>query len=899
MPDRFPEFLEKISLISPKAARAFEREGEEVLRELDFDSFQRWFNLGSLISYASSANGIKFFNESPRIIQQIKKRPALKQYLQTGAQLAIEPNSVALDYFRTLPLLAGHFSPERISEWARIGSEVAKEDYLTGTEYFKAGPAILHVIDSPLLEVWAKIGLLLSQEDTRSKTFHALEYFRTFPEILSGVRHRSLQPQILRIGQALALQAAEETIGYFKAIPGIFLNLEEEEGTHLIFSLADEIVSKAPYALIDFLKHATDLLKMMDRNLHSLNLFVQGGLKIKAPPEAVKAYFSLQSKRAMDNLNELSQTAFLPDSYKWLIFFVEMIVGYPVEIVAGPVPSSRIKGNIGVITLPEKISVYSEKIENLKLYKLMALHEAAHLEFGTYIPLSAESIARFQTLDPVLAQNLWTIVEESRIDHLLREAYPGAVRDLHPIMEAQKSNRPDLFNLPPEKGILEALLQLSIHEEILIPVPIINQVSRLFSILKTIWRSDATVEDTLTTLCRLYEEYRLIFPEFEKEVEKRIEILSPEDAIPHYWNIPESRLSHQGFVTPEKAFQSETAPVRSSEQVSLSDRPSVGEAQDQSFRLNETLEEEPFSTNQTIKGISEHYFSYDEWDWMSQNYKPNWCKLIEKEFDQPAGASHKMDMPYGAVLSIRRYFEKLKPENYRKVKKQRDGDEIDFDRLIDIWADIRAGVSPEENIYIRREKKERNITAAFLIDLSGSTRQQIAQTEKKIIDIEKEGLFLMTAALNAIGDEFGLFGFSGQSRNQVEFYTIKGFDDKGGSSLDQRIGALEPLKQNRDGTAIRHLIRKLSARESKIKLLIILSDGKPLDDDYQEMYALEDTKMALREAKNNGIHPFCITVDKQSNEYIQKMYQDVNYTFISDIQTLPYKLPQIYKKLTT
>ncbi|MBI1818700.1 MAG: VWA domain-containing protein, partial [Nitrospirae bacterium] len=831
--------------------------------------------------------------------QQIKKSSALKQYLQTGTQLAVEPNSAALDYFRSVPLLDGHFSTEKISEWARFGGDLAKEDYLAGTEYFKAGPAILPVIDSSLLAVWGKIGLLLSKEDTRSKTFYALEYFRTSPEILSGVRRRSLQPQILKIGQALALQAAEETIGYFKAIPGIFFNLEQEEGIHLIFSLADEIVSQAPFALIDFLKHATDILKMMDRNLHSLNRFVQGGLKIKAPPEAVKAYFSLQSKRAMDILNELSQTAFLPDSYKRLKFFAEMITGCPVEIVAGPIPSSRIKENIGVITLPEKISVYPEKGENLKLYKMMTLHEAAHIEFGTYIPLSAGSMEKLQTLDPVLAQNLWTIVEESRIDHLLREAYPGAVRDLHPIMEAQKNNRPDLFNLPPEKGVLEALFQLSIHEEILIPVPIINQVSRLFSILKTIWRSDATVEDTLTTLCRLYEEYRSIFPKFEKEEEKRTEILSPEASLPHYGNIPESRLSHHGLITPEMAFQSEASPDQSSEQINISDKPSAGEAQDQFLRLNNPRKEESSSKNQTIKAVSGNYFLYDEWDWMSRNYKPNWCKLVEKEFNQPGWASHKMEMSYGAVLSIRRYFEKLKPENYRKIKKERDGDEIDFDRLIDIWADIRAGISPDENIYIRREKKERKISTAFLIDLSGSTRQQIAQTEKRIIDIEKEGLLLMIEALNSIGDEYGLFGFSGQSRNQVEFYTIKGFDEKGGSSLDQRIGALEPLKQNRDGTAIRHLIRKLAVRESKIKLLIILSDGKPLDDDYQEMYALEDTKMALREAKNKGIHPFCITVDKQANEYIRKMYQDVNYTFISDIQTLPYKLPQIYKKLTT
>jgi len=34
-----------------------------------------------------------------------------------------------------------------------------------------------------------------------------------------------------------------------------------------------------------------------------------------------------------------------------------------------------------------------------------------------------------------------------------------------------------------------------------------------------------------------------------------------------------------------------------------------------------------------------------------------------------------------------------------------------------------------------------------------------------------------------------------------------------------------------------------------------------LDEDYSGDYAVADTKMALREAKRLGIHPYCITID--------------------------------------
>jgi nitric oxide reductase activation protein len=105
--------------------------------------------------------------------------------------------------------------------------------------------------------------------------------------------------------------------------------------------------------------------------------------------------------------------------------------------------------------------------------------------------------------------------------------------------------------------------------------------------------------------------------------------------------------------------------------------------------------------------------------------------------------------------------------------------------------------------------------------------------------------------------------------------------------------------QNRDGAAIRHALRRLSERAAKVKLLVMLSDGRPLDDAYQEEYALEDTKAALREAKALGVHPFCITVDREARGYLERMYGDVCYLIIDRIESLPERLPRIYKALTT
>ena len=911
-----PDFIEKLRGISPKAARAFEYAGEEIYRDLPPDRFQTWFTLGSLIAYGSSANGIKFFNDSPDILRTIGGLPGFNDYLKPGIQLAVENNSMALDYFRVLPLLAGRFSPDLLSEWAKTGNLLAADDYLAGTEYFKSGPDILPVLDISLMEQWGKIGLLLSRADVANKRFHAIEFFRTTPKIFSKIRDNTFHPVLLKIGHSLAMQFPEETNLYFQTIQGILESFLQEEGLHLIFLLAFEISVQLPAALLDFLKNAADILKMAGGNFTSFKTFVEEGLKMKSQPAAARSYFSLKSRRSVEILRELSHTVFLSDVTKRLKYFAEMTTGVPVELKAGPIPGSLLKEGHGIITVPEKLGLYAGREENFRLYKLLVLHEAAHLEFGTYLPLSQESLSGLKersggneiTNHPprtawdyfpntTLARNLWMIAEESRIDYFLRLKYPGAMRELHPLLDARRENRPDLFQLPDEKAILEALFQLSFHDDITVPLPIADLVSQVFSILKSLWRPSATVDDTFQTVCRIYRVLSPLFKATEGE-KPEFEPILPGEEVSNYGASPQSAFAHHGLATPDLAFQTESAPFALPQGEAPEEKPGDMENSPGSIAFK-SRNEAGETSGAPAPPTEKDFFLYPEWDWMSREYKPDWCRLVEKKAESSSLFSGRNIPSYGTVLSIRRYFEKLRPENYMKSRREKDGETFDLDLLVDAIIDIRAGISPPENFYVRRQKKERKVSVAFLIDLSGSTRQILGEDGRRIIDLEKESLSLIGEALDAIGDEYGIFGFSGQSRNGVDFYTIKGFEEADRTVFNLKINGLEPLQQNRDGAAIRHMTRKLSEREAKIKLLMVISDGKPLDDDYADLYALEDTRMALKEARNRGIHPFCITVDREATHYIKKMYQDVHYTIISDIRTLPTKLPQIYKKLTT
>jgi nitric oxide reductase activation protein len=334
---------------------------------------------------------------------------------------------------------------------------------------------------------------------------------------------------------------------------------------------------------------------------------------------------------------------------------------------------------------------------------------------------------------------------------------------------------------------------------------------------------------------------------------------------------------------------------------SVSHRPS-GRAEDDSAAL---------SANQP------NTFVYDEWSVFENQFRSSWCKVYEKTMS-PGELTFYRDTLWNRrelLKHICNEFEQLVPELYRKIKRLTDGTEHDLDASIEAHTDRRAGVTPSDKVFWRQHKIDRDVAVAFLVDMSGSTGEAISDlpetvtparsgsTQRRIIDVEREAIVLMAEALEAIGDRFGVYGFSGHGRDNVEFYIIKDFGEELSLKVARRYGRIGPLHATRMGPAIRHTITKLRQEDARAKFLFLISDGRPQDRGYsqessEKEYAVHDTRMALLEARGNGIHPFCLTVDKEGNDYLRKMMGDFSYEVVSDVTLLPLRLPQLYRKLT-
>ena len=128
---------------------------------------------------------------------------------------------------------------------------------------------------------------------------------------------------------------------------------------------------------------------------------------------------------------------------------------------------------------------------------------------------------------------------------------------------------------------------------------------------------------------------------------------------------------------------------------------------------------------------------------------------------------------------------------------------------------------------------------------------------KRIIDLEKESVVLMSEALEELGDTYAVCGFSGYGREQVDYFLCKDFDEPLNYRTKGRIGGIKPCRSTRMGPAIRHATRSLIRTECRIKALIIISDGYPQDYDYgkdrnSREYGIMDTMKALTESRQQG-----------------------------------------------
>ena len=499
------------------------------------------------------------------------------------------------------------------------------------------------------------------------------------------------------------------------------------------------------------------------------------------------------------------------------------------------------------------------------------------------------------------AMKLFTTIENGRIDYLLRCRYRGIRRDLDFVRARMAAARPRVEALPLELLPFELLFQVAMCGGATMDAQraypaVVGEMERL--IAEYIRRPDATVGDSLVATWLVY---RML-----------VEQPSQSDRTTDDPDLPGQK--GEGSGVGDSTEDAEADATRAHRQVEVREDPLsfwasslTQEISPDSDLLSQFTRAE--TAEQDLEKGDKSYY-YDEWDRDLGDYRTRWCRIIERSSSRGSrGFVEMVRSRYAGVISSVRYqFQLLRPENLRKIRGEIDGEDYDLQAVIDYALDKRSTGLINDRLYTRKLRRERDVAVSFLLDMSSSTARTISrypnkpytQPGQRIIDIEKEGLVLMSEALEAVGDAYSMQGFTSEGRRNVKFYVIKDFSEHYSAEVERRIGGITYQNNTRLGAAIRHAAWRLASREARTRLLIVLSDGRPYDHDYGDSrYAREDTRMALRQTRLLGITPFCITIDRESEDQLRDMYGEVGYTIIDEVLSLPERLPGIYTRLTT
>jgi nitric oxide reductase NorD protein len=285
-----------------------------------------------------------------------------------------------------------------------------------------------------------------------------------------------------------------------------------------------------------------------------------------------------------------------------------------------------------------------------------------------------------------------------------------------------------------------------------------------------------------------------------------------------------------------------------------------------------------------------------EWDYRKSLMQKNHCHL-QPMIAQDAGATALPADLVATAKKLRAQFAALAPQR-RWLKAQPDGPELDVDACVRHHADRSAGHTPEGGGYLAQARCERDLACLLLADQSMSTDAPISDTHR-IIDVIRDAILLFSEALTATGDRFGIYGFSSLRRQNIRFHLLKDFNSRYDAVARGRIQAMKPGFYTRMGAALRQSANILAEQAASRKLLLIITDGKPNDLDlYDSRYGVEDTRMAVFEARRMGLTPFCVTIDREAGSYLPYIFGPAGFCVIRKPEELPRRLPLLYAQLT-
>jgi len=691
-----------------------------------------------------------------------------------------------------------------------------------------------------------------------------LVYLEEMPEIAEHIGNKSLK-LISSYSYKLARSPNKKAlIPFLKSIGKVYKYLVNEQQLERYLRLVDAFIEKTQTVihghnslyessgLIPLLENMSKLMAKLD--LIGIDNFIDYGARNyhDAPDQQIE-YFSLLSHDAKSIINrERKGTAFKQIEHK--LYMAKDCLwdcDLPIKPFSTDLDQIRIPQpylDDEIIALPD---VYEDEnnISGLNRYRTTLAHLMAHKRWSG--KLMADNYAPQMQL-------LVSVFEDARVDRLAMRKYPGLKKyflALHPY---------------PEKGACDGKKVSTIRY-------------RATRLSRALIDSNFDPEDAL--IGELRDEFNQLLVEDK--------ISSTQEM---------SKLGTKYFI--KSRCQSDSLPSIYFDNTEVSyrdDNRCFWHHYEEYDEADEIVPNE-YQNDEKIVESSDSLPPrfYDEWDYVSQSYRPDWTTVYERL--HPSGDANKIDglmEKHGELAKrLKTMIEILKPQNKKRIRFQEEGEELDLDIALKSLIDFKSGQIPDLRINYSNTTDSRNIAVMLLVDSSESLNNLNEETGQSLLELSQEALAITAWTVDKLGDKFAIAGFSSDTRSEVRYQHIKGYSENYCHEVKARIAAMKASYSTRMGSAMRHAAHYLASQKAEKKLMLILTDGEPADIDAKDPKTLiKDTKKAVEELQSKGVYSYCITLDKNADEYVQDIFGN-HFTVIDHVDKLPEQLPQVFMELT-
>ena len=701
-------------------------------------------------------------------------------------------------------------------------------------------------------------------------------------------------PDCLNAAMKLSSMTSGEVVSLlFNSLPSAARNLGDAELLRGYLTFIHQLSSTAARGLRPMLSHMDELLSKL--TLSGLRRWANFGAQAYRRDFAnLTSYFNLEAADSRAMLQKERRGVLFIKVQRKLNFYLRALWGRDFFLRPTGADYTDFRPYIEhrILHMPDAVDDIND-IPGMELYRATAAHMAAHMSYST-APISAEQLSPAQ---------LYFIgfLEDARIEYKATQDFPG-LKKLWLSLQVSDSD---------EDVEHQSMLVLEHIALMLLDSTVTSDDIKIDQFVKKFHNEIEARQDDNQFSWHMGLDLFNLFAE-RKEVPslrilERIRIPYRDDNR-YVWEFEEFDWNTQTeYVSAsQRQVRRTVSVIEMAHEVdcelagddaqeiwicSTEMRPYEDDLTDKTKSFNEMWGKEPVSDP----------FHYQEWDYQIQLHRPDWATVYERR--QPKGDPEDINeilTAYKPVAHrIKQIIDLLTPAGVQRIRNMEDGDEIDINAAIDAMISIRMGEQPNTRITMRNVLKNRDLSVVVLMDLSESTNETMAGSDKTVLQLTREAATLVSTAINGIGDPFALHGFASDGRHDVQYYRFKDFNQHFDDETKARLSGMKGGLSTRMGTALRHASYHLLKQPERRKLILLVTDGEPADiDERDPQHLRHDTKKAVEELYSCGVLTYCLTLDPNADAYVKRIFGENNYTIIDNVDRLPEKLPTLFASLT-